>query len=388
MIASMNRGMLMVEVEDKMEDSLDGLGGTFREEGMSVAFDALRLDGEEINMDVFEEDIVKEKRIGQGACSSVYKARHKVTGDLYALKMFSVYDKSRRDQLRKEIRMLASIDCDALIQFHGAFYKEGDVGVILEYMDRGSLEFIVDRNVDIDDYSLASITYQIMWGLAYLHYDNNLHRDIKPGNVLMNSRGQVKLSDFGICKVLDNSMAMSDTSVGTFRYMSVERLYGKEYSSSSDLWSVGIMLIELWNKRYPFDHYCSSPIELLQRLEDVKHEGKSGLITRQCSRDMADFIDAILSPDITGKKMTSLFLEAGWFMNHELNSVEASQQGVRRFLATVDATPDTRSAKKQSTVNPFAKGEFSDSEDDYKADFEEYDADEKSGFEGGRDSKW
>jgi serine/threonine protein kinase len=255
-------------------------------------------------------------------------------------------------------------------------------------MDRGSLEFIVDRNVDIDDYSLASITYQIMWGLAYLHYDNNLHRDIKPGNVLMNSHGQVKLSDFGICKVLDNSMAMSDTSVGTFRYMSVERLYGKEYSSSSDLWSVGIMLIELWNKRYPFDHYCSSPIELLQRLEDVKHEGKSGLITRQCSRDMADFIDAILSPDITGKKMTSLFLEAGWFMNLELNSVEASQQGVRRFLATVDATPDTRSAKKQSTVNPFAKGEFSDSEDDYKADFEEYDADEKSGFEGGRDSKW
>ena len=183
LVKKMNRPRpaLTLEVSDRMEDSLDGLGGTFREEGMSVAFDALRLDGESINMDVFEEDIVKEKRIGQGACSSVYKARHKVTGDLYALKMFSVYDKGRRDQLRKEIRMLASIQCDTLIQFHGAFYKEGDVGVILEYMDRGSLEFIVEQGFDIDDYSLASISYQIMWGLAYLHYDNNLHRDIKPG---------------------------------------------------------------------------------------------------------------------------------------------------------------------------------------------------------------
>lgn len=381
--------MLTLDVEDKMEDSLDGLAGTFREEGMSVAFDALRLDGEAINMDVYEDDIVKEKRIGQGACSSVYKARHKVTGDLYALKMFSVYDKGRRDQLRKEIRMLASIDCDALIQFHGAFYKEGDVGVILEYMDRGSLEFIVDQNFDIDDYSLASITYQIMWGLSYLHYDNNLHRDIKPGNVLMNSNGQVKLSDFGICKVLDNSMAMSDTSVGTFRYMSVERLLGKEYSSSSDLWSVGIMLIELWNKNYPFAHYCSSPIELLQRLEDVRHIEKSSFIDRECSRDMSNFIDAILSPDITGKKLTSNFLEAGWFMNHELNSVEASQHGVRQFLQIVDSQADRRPSKRRPDSNPFAKGQFSDSDgEDYKADFEEFDADEKSGYEGRHDDKW
>lgn len=385
----MNRPMLSLDVGDAMEDSLDGLAGTFREEGMSVAFDALRLDGEAISMDVYEEDIVKEKRIGQGACSSVYKARHKDTGDLYALKMFSVYDKGRRDQLRKEIRMLASIECDTLIQFHGAFYKEGDVGIILEYMDRGSLEFIVEEGYDIDDYSLACISYQIMWGLAYLHYDNNLHRDIKPGNVLMNSQGQVKLSDFGICKVLDDSQAMSDTSVGTFRYMSLERLLGEEYSSSSDLWSVGIMLIELWNKQYPFEEHCSSPIELLQRLEDAKHDGKSSLISRSCTLDMASFVDAILSPDITGKKLTSQFLEAGWFVNYGL-SVEGAQHGVMQFLQQVDASASSRegrgkerSKRKQPLANPFeSKGgqQYSDSEgDDYKADeFEEYLADEKS----------
>lgn len=220
----------------------------------------------------------------------------------------------------------------------------------------------------------------------------------------MNSRGQVKLSDFGICKVLDDSQAMSDTSVGTFRYMSVERLLGDEYNSSSDLWSVGIMLIELWNKRYPFDEYCSSPIELLQRLEDAKHEGKSSLISRECSQDLATFIDAILSPEITGKKLTSMFLEAGWFMNNCLTSVAEAQAGVVRFLQMIDDGAVSRSPPKRNYINssndkscPFVGGgggrsegkrsQFSDSEgEDYKADdFEEFDsdggADEKSGFE-------
>lgn len=214
----------------------------------------------------------------------------------------------------------------------------------------------------------------------------------------MNSLGQVKLSDFGICKVLDDSQAMSDTSVGTFRYMSVERLLGEEYNSSSDLWSVGIMLIELWNKRYPFEEYCSSPIELLQRLEDAKHEGKSSLISRQCTQDMATFVDAILSPEITGKKLTSMFLEAGWFVNYGLTSVEEAQRGVMQFLQQLDeSSVDSRPPpKKQNNVSPFTahcnnankRNQFSDSEgegEDYKADgFEEFDsdeADEKYGYE-------
>ena len=386
------RPMLTLQLSnDRMEDSLDGLGGTFREEGMSVAYDRLRLNGEEIKMDVFEDDIEKGERIGQGACSSVYKAHHKITGELYALKMISIYDKARREQLNKEIKMLAVLRCEALIQFHGAFFKDGDIGLILEYMDRGSLEFIIEQSINVDDFSLASITYQIMWGLAFLHYDNNLHRDIKPGNVLINSRGQVKLSDLGICTALEDTTALSDTSVGTFRYMSIERLLGKGYSSSSDLWSVGIMLIELWNKRYPFEDYCSSPIELLQRLEDLREEGKSLLISRECSPEFSSFVSGLLSPEITGKKLTSHFLESSWFLNHGLTSFDVAQQRVFEFLEQVDITADSRPAKKKHISNPFSSkiSQFSDDEDkEYFDDFEEFESseekfegDEKCGFE-------
>jgi serine/threonine protein kinase len=137
--------------------------------------------------------------------------------------MFNVFDRSRKHQLEKEIKMLAVLQCDALINFYGAFLKDGSIGIILEYMDRGSLEILLDRDVELTEACLAAISFQIMWGLGYLHYERRLHRDIKPGNVLINSVGEVKLADFGISRMLEDSTAMSSTSVGTFKYMSVER---------------------------------------------------------------------------------------------------------------------------------------------------------------------
>ena len=77
---------------------------------------------------------------------------------------------------------------------------------------------------------------------------------------MKNSDGYVKLSDFGISKSLDSSTAMSNTAIGTFRYMSPERLLGKQYDSSGDIWSVGILLIQLWEKRYPFEDCSATPI--------------------------------------------------------------------------------------------------------------------------------
>ena len=101
---------------DGMNDSLDGFGNTFRAEGMSVAYDKLRIDGENIQLQVTNEDLIMGKRIGQGACSSVNRAKHKITGEFYAVKLFNVYDKTQRSQMTKEITMLLEIDCPCLIK--------------------------------------------------------------------------------------------------------------------------------------------------------------------------------------------------------------------------------------------------------------------------------
>jgi serine/threonine protein kinase len=80
-----------------------------------------------------------------------------------------------------ELGMLASVNCDTLIQFHSAYCNEGHIGVIIEYMDFGSLDLLMKREYKVSESGLAGISYQILWGLAYLHHDSNLHRDIKPG---------------------------------------------------------------------------------------------------------------------------------------------------------------------------------------------------------------
>jgi serine/threonine protein kinase len=137
-------------------------------------------------MEVAYTDLVPGKTIGQGACSSVKLASHRFTQELFAIKMFNIYDRAQASQLYNEILLLHNLGtCDALISLKGAFHYEGQIGVILEYMDRGSLEFIKDKDIKMNENVIAAISYQILWGLGFLHYENQIHRDIKPANILM-----------------------------------------------------------------------------------------------------------------------------------------------------------------------------------------------------------
>ena len=99
--------------------------------------------------------------------------------------MFNVYDKGQASQLYNEILLLTSFQCDCLISLKGAFHDEGSIGVILEYMDKGSLEFLMDEKIEISERVMAGISFQILWGLGYLHYEKQIHRDVKAGNILM-----------------------------------------------------------------------------------------------------------------------------------------------------------------------------------------------------------
>ena len=268
-------GGLTLDMGDSLtnfEDSLKDMGDhTLRlhTEGDKDSF-GISMDDENFRVDgnVWEGSEVKYKdltigrRIGRGACSTVNIAENESTGIPYAIKMFNVMDREKKSQMLEEVKFLHRLnnECDSIVGMKGLFYIESNVGIVLEYMDRGSLEFLSNPKIELDHDQLAAITVQILWGLAYLHHPHvsRIHRDIKPANVLINSQGEVKLSDFGISKFLELDSTFS--AKGSFRYMSPERLNGKEYNFSSDVWSVGILIIQLWTKVYPF-YYCSnSPV--------------------------------------------------------------------------------------------------------------------------------
>jgi len=324
-------GALKLTLGDSLtnfEDSMTGMGSTYRIEGLSLNEEHFRMFGEELKMKVTYSDLVIGKRIGQGACSAVHLAEHEKTGEPYAVKMFNVFDKGQRSQMTKEIKVLTELDCEAIISYRGAWYSEGRIGIILEFMDRGSLEFLEDESLDLDEQTVAGIVFQILWGLGYLHFDNRLHRDVKPANVLMNSLGHVKVSDFGISTALENTLS-SGSNVGSYRYMSPERLEGERYGASADIWSVGLLMVQLWTKIYPFHYACTTPIEL--RLELISLDIGEYLHELKFPQGMHAFLMCMLAFEPDERLSTGDLLEHQWFASNGVTTLKEAQAVVRAW---------------------------------------------------------
>ena len=200
------------------------------------------------------ESLVLGEVLGRGASSYVQAAVHRPTGTPLALKVMSLYDKSRRGQLVREIQALYDADCDCLVSFYGAYLREGTISNALEFMDCGTLARVMASAPGrrFPERALAAVAFQLLWALAYLRIEKRLHRDIKPSNVLVNRFGQVKLSDFGLSAELKNSIGMAATVTGTYRYMSPERIARALFSFAADVWSVGLLLLESALGRYPY----------------------------------------------------------------------------------------------------------------------------------------
>jgi hypothetical protein len=123
-----------------------------------------------------EIDIVK--KLGAGCSAQVYLAKEKATGKLFALKCIALYDKGVRDMLMAELQALFKSDCEALVDFKGATYREGQVAVVLEFMNLGSLDRVMlgAPGRKIPERVLAGMAFQMFWGLGYLACERRVHR--------------------------------------------------------------------------------------------------------------------------------------------------------------------------------------------------------------------
>ncbi|OQS02976.1 hypothetical protein THRCLA_04709 [Thraustotheca clavata] len=163
--------------------------------------------------------------LGRGCSGNVVKAHDSKSNKFYAIKTVNnVYDKSQRNQIITEIQTLYSIRIPWLVDFYGAYFKDQALSLILEYCDMGSLDNVVKKIGPIPESILACMTFQILSGLQHLQNQRHFHRDIKPQNILLTTTGYVKLTDFGLARELNGTFDMANTFVGTFKYMSPERV--------------------------------------------------------------------------------------------------------------------------------------------------------------------
>ncbi|KAH7289881.1 hypothetical protein KP509_30G022400 [Ceratopteris richardii] len=176
------------------------------------------------------------------------------TRELYAVKVIPMRIEEReRKQIARELKINGRVQNEFVVVCHGVFLENGNISMVLEYMDRGSLADVLRSCRTIPEHLLAVICKQVLEGLLHLHQEIHvIHRDLKPSNLLVNSRGQVKITDFGVSAVLGSSIGQQNTFIGTYIYMSPERVRGGLHSYDSDVWSLGLVLLECALGYFPY----------------------------------------------------------------------------------------------------------------------------------------
>lgn len=192
--------------------------------------------------------------------ASLSSSQHGTTGVIMAMKEIRLeLDDAKFAAIIMELDILHRCISPYIIDFYGAFFQEGAVYICMEFMDGGSIDKLYGDG--IPENVLRKIAYSTIMGLKCLKEDHNIiHRDVKPTNILMNTRGQIKICDFGVSGNLVASIAK--TNIGCQSYMAPERISsggmampgstGGTYSVQSDIWSLGLSIIECALGRYPY----------------------------------------------------------------------------------------------------------------------------------------
>lgn len=208
--------------------------------------------GHEYKLSAQDIELDEDAPLGTGSSGTVWRGTVNKTGAPIAIKVLRVENSSERQHLLNEVRtLIESEGCPYLVQWHAGFAsRKGQVWLILELMDRGSLAGLRTPS-GLPPNMVAAMAFYVLMGLDHLHSRKLLHNDIKPGNVLINADGIVKLTDFGITRSLQSSICR--TCMGTQTYLAPEKIEPEDgYSLPSDIWSFGIMIYELASGSHPF----------------------------------------------------------------------------------------------------------------------------------------
>ncbi|KAJ8474661.1 hypothetical protein ONZ51_g7066 [Trametes cubensis] len=247
----------------------------------------------------------KIRKVGQGASGHVYVAKTHATGKKVAIKEMDLSNQPRKELIVNEILVMKESQHPNIVNFLDAYLvKSNELWVVMEYMEGGALTDIIENNT-LEEDQISSICLETCKGLGHLHSQSIIHRDIKSDNVLLDAQGHVKITDFGFCAKLTDQKSKRATMVGTPYWMAPEVVKQKEYGAKVDIWSLGIMAIEMIENEPPY-----LDEEPLKALYLIATNGTPTLKKPETlSRELKSFLSVCLCVDVKSRATADELLQ-------------------------------------------------------------------------------
>uniref|UniRef100_H2Y4H5 non-specific serine/threonine protein kinase n=1 Tax=Ciona savignyi TaxID=51511 RepID=H2Y4H5_CIOSA len=205
-------------------------------------------------------------KIGEGSTGVVCIATQRGTGHHVAVKKMNVRRQQRRELLFNEVVIMRDYHHENIVDMYSSFLVGDELWVVMEYMEGGALTDLVTRH-RLNEPQIATVCVSVLNALAYLHSQGVIHRDIKSDSILLTKDLTVKLSDFGFCAQISSDVPKRKSLVGTPYWMAPEVVSRSPYGPEVDIWSLGIMIMEMVDKEPPY--FDEAPLHAMRRIRDM-----------------------------------------------------------------------------------------------------------------------
>jgi len=305
-----------------------------------------------------EQQIGKYKvtrEIGKGGMGIVYKGIDPETQKNVAIKILppTTVNKATVERFNREAHAMSKLKHPNLIEVYEVGMTKGQHFYAMEYIEGETLKSLIKSKGRLAVADCLNVTAQVADALKCLHDENMIHRDIKPGNIMITSDGRAKLMDFGLVQVAEMTrLTVEGSSVGTAEYMSPEQVSDDEVDSRTDIYSLGASMYEMLAGRPPFEG------ESLQAIL-MKHKYEKPAPLRSLRPDVPQELEKIvhkaLSKDLPQRyqKITELINDVVALGGTVLPKTEAPKPGPARGMTSSPAVSSARKgSKKISTFSP------------------------------------
>ncbi|XP_036397908.1 serine/threonine-protein kinase PAK 5-like [Megalops cyprinoides] len=204
-------------------------------------------------------------KIGEGSTGVVCIATETHSGRRVAVKKMDLRKQQRRELLFNEVLIMRDYRHQNVVDLYNSYLVGDELWVVMEFLEGGTLTDIV-THVRMNEEQIATVCLSVLKALSFLHTHGVIHRDIKSDSILLTSEGLVKLSDFGFCARVSGEVQKRRSLVGTPYWMAPEVISRVPYGAEVDIWSLGIMIIEMVDGEPPY--FNEPPLQAMRRIRD------------------------------------------------------------------------------------------------------------------------